>query len=413
MYITDGACCAFYLILSTHSHGTTGFGSTHTLNPISTSTGFCDNLNETFTSRNNLACLDELIDGIEKAGGSDPWKNFSTLKAILKDRVDWHTNFVPISVNFEECLRSQKPPCKTKHEAFFTAKDVQSGELFTQFNDIWKEEGSPLKIKREQLEKSWWHHPFPNLLNTTWDRPHIKHVIMSYGVDHPTEVGYIYKKVDFVDYNEKNDSMPLLQSVIWEEGNYHFEEVRVSEQKSLKDSVLLMKKTKRRPIRNGNNKGSLHRSGDASVPYLSLAWSHTWLLHATRAMRHSRYYGMQEGDRISDDNALNSIKVSYRPAGGSDWIEGGKPKILNDIKIQSNAIDDQNRGSDHPHGTKYKPEMYRYQSKGKSRKTGMEYTTAVIEAVGVEHKETTRNYDILAAVFTDVLRNMHDDFGLV
>ena len=26
----------------------------------------------------------------------------------------------------------------------------------------------------------------------------------------------------------------------------------------------------------------------------------------------------------------------------------------------------------------------------------MEYTTAVIEAVGVEHKETTRNYDILA-----------------
>jgi hypothetical protein len=43
----------------------------------------------------------------------------------------------------------------------------------------------------------------------------------------------------------------------------------------------------------------------------------------------------------------------------------------------------------------------------------MEYTTAVIEAVGVEHKETTRNYDILAAVFTDVLKNMHDDFGLV
>ena len=34
----------------------------------------------------------------------------------------------------------------------------------------------------------------------------------------------------------------------------------------------------------------------------------------------------------------------------------------------------------------------------------------VIEAIGVEHKETTRNYDILAAVFTDVLRRMHDDF---
>lgn len=57
--------------------------------------------------------------------------------------------------------------------------------------------------------------------------------------------------------------------------------------------------------------------------------------------------------------------------------------------------------------------LHRYQSKGKSRSTGMEYTTAVIEAVGVEHKETTRNYDILAAVFTDVLKNMHDDFDLV
>lgn len=38
--------------------------------------------------------------------------------------------------------------------------------------------------------------------------------------------------------------------------------------------------------------------------------------------------------------------------------------------------------------------MDRYQSTGKSRSTGMFYTTAVIEAIGVEHKETTRNYDI-------------------
>lgn len=50
---------------------------------------------------------------------------------------------------------------------------------------------------------------------------------------------------------------------------------------------------------------------------------------------------------------------------------------------------------------------------GKSRSTGMEYTTTVIEAIGVEHKETTRNYDILAAAFTDVLSNLHNDFGLV
>ena len=41
-----------------------------------------------------------------------------------------------------------------------------------------------------------------------------------------------------------------------------------------------------------------------------------------------------------------------------------------------------------------------------------QYTTTVIEAIGVEHKETTRNYDILAAAFTDVLNNLHEDYGL-
>ena len=40
---------------------------------------------------------------------------------------------------------------------------------------------------------------------------------------------------------------------------------------------------------------------------------------------------------------------------------------------------------------KYKPKMVRFQSSGKSRSTGMQYTTTVIEAIGVEHKETTRS----------------------
>ena len=40
------------------------------------------------TTKSNLAYLDELIDGIEKAGGKDPWHNYPALKALLKDRVD-------------------------------------------------------------------------------------------------------------------------------------------------------------------------------------------------------------------------------------------------------------------------------------------------------------------------------------
>lgn len=383
------------------------FGSTHTLNPISTSTGFCDNVdvNDTISSRSNLACLDELIDGIEQAGGEDPWRNYPALKAFLKDRVDWDADFNPISVTYEECNKSEKPPCTVNGEETFCPKDVQSGEIFNRFNDIWKEDGDPLITKREQLQKSWWEHAFPNLLNSTWDRPHIKHVIMSYGVDHPTEVGYVYKKTEVVNEKKEFDGIPVMTSVIWEEvNNYHFEE-----HLTLKESSLLKKKPRKRPLNDGNNKGSLHHSGDASVPYISLAWAHTWLLHATRAMRHSRHFGMKEGDRISDDNALESIRVSYRSVGGKEWIEGGKREDMDGVATDT----DDDTGADHPHGTKYKPEMFRYQSKGKSRSTGMEYTTAVIEAVGVEHKETTRNYDILAAVFTDVLKNMHDDFGLV
>ena len=88
--------------------------------------------------------------------------------------------------------------------------------------------------------------------------------------------------------------------------------------------------------------------------------------------------------------------------------------------------------------------MLRYHNVGKSRRTKKKYSTTVIEAIGVEHKETTRyvpqknkaepwlsihvfltttffaclllarrNYDILAAVFTDVLKHMHKDFGIV
>ena len=193
------------------------FGSTHTLNPISTSTGFCDNLDTAAGSKSNLACLDELIEGIEKAGGEDPWRDFPALKALLKDRVDWDTDFEPIGVEFEECNPNAKPPCKTKGETAFNPKDVQNGDIFDAFNSLWKEKDEPLKTKREQLQKSWWESPFPNLLNSTWDRPHIKHVIMSYGVDHPTEVGYVYKKTDVIDENEADeqyDDVPLLKRLV-------------------------------------------------------------------------------------------------------------------------------------------------------------------------------------------------------
>lgn len=68
---------------------------------------------------------------------------------------------------------------------------------------------------------------------------------------------------------------------------------------------------------------------------------------------------MGEGERISDDNALDSILVTYRPKGGSEWL-GIASKLESDAV--SNDDDDtgkKDKDKSHPHGTKYKPEMYR------------------------------------------------------
>jgi hypothetical protein len=126
----------------------------------------------------------------------------------------------------------------------------------------------------------------------------------------------------------------------------------------------------------------LPHSGDGSVPYLSLSWAHTWLLHAVRALRHS---GKHEGPV----NPLIDVQISHRPKGAMEWLVGPPPDheiVGEDKKVE----DSSDTGTAHPHGTRYKPLMLRYDNRGTSRTTGIEYTTTVIEAVGVEHKETTR-----------------------
>lgn len=426
------------------------FGSTNNVLPISTKLGFCDATDGLAgADRTKLACLEELIPEIEqaakkrnwgKAGSKqqDPWKVFPALKHLLKDRIDWDTNFPMIQASVEKCTPTEKAnkakanhrPCHNRSAVNFSARDAPDGFIFEQFSRIWNESGAPLLIKRDQLLNSYWYGPVGNILNTTWDRPHIKHVVMSYGVDVPTEVGYVYGKTETVGdgkgskEKEEHDGIPKVRSVVWEEANGKLVEEITDDAspKSLTGAItekigLSKKKLIRRAI---NGTKLLGHSGDGTIPYLSLSWAHTWLLHATRAMRHSSggynkdgtSNGDDDGMRIADKHALDKIIISHRPKGGSEWVAGAAPEekddeICYDGKDGEDLCD---TGTAHPHGTKYKPSMIRYQSKGRSRTTGKEYTTAVIEAIGVEHKETTRNYDILAAVFTDVLSNMHDDF---
>lgn len=407
------------------------FGSTHTLNCISTKMGFCDNDATTefsniadssgkptapdTTNRANLACLEDIVEHIEKSSkSSDPWANFPVLRSFLKDRVDWDTDFPMIKIQKEKCHKGEKPPCAARNSTNFGPMDIQTGRIFDGFAEVWNEKGEPMLVKKEQLEEAWWHSPFPNIMNSTWDRPHIKHIIMAYGVDVPTEVGYVYRKEETVKDDTNNgetkdqeqkaksepgtkyDGIPGLYTAIWENEFGELTQENLGATKSLTDTVL-MKKPKKLPLNGGNSTGSLFHAGDGSVPYLSLSWAHTWLLHATRAMAHSKsaeyetYRGSQEDDAKEKKNPLKSIRVTHRPRGGSDWLKG-VPKTWKNRqnKDEENVEKDADTGTSHPHGTKYKPEMVRFQSEGKSRATGMAYTTSVIEAVGVEHKETTR-----------------------
>jgi len=252
------------------------------------------------------------------------------------------------------------------------------------------------------------------MLESTPERPHIKHVIMAYGVDVSTESGYIYRKTERagnLSSSQEYDGIPHLAEVIWEErGGRLFKE---STTDFVKESLLGKKRPRRDPLGDKNETKWLHRSGDGTINYMSLMWAHTWLLHATRAMM-SNGVGkeMIEGERLGDpSHALERVTISHRLKGGSEWIDGLGREDLDDEN--ESGAEDEDTGTNHPHGTKYKPRMLRFESSGKSRSTGMKYTTTVIEAESVEHKETTRNYDILSAAFTDVLKNLHEDYGIL
>lgn len=229
---------------------------------------------------------------------------------------------------------------------------------------------------------------------------------MAYGVDTPTEIGYEYRKKrkdpkakKKGSTNPEFDGIPTLSKVLWESQQGVLEEEVIDAVRGSLTDALIKKKPKHETIQNG----TLLHSGDGTIPYVSLSWAHTWLLHAIRAQRFTE--GKMEGG-----NMLDTVQVSHRPENELAWKPGRPPE---QISLNKNRKPDPDTGTSHPHGTRYKPEMVKFHNVGTSRSTGMTYSTTVIEAAGVEHKETTRNYDILAAAFSEVLLHMRDDFGLV
>lgn len=132
--------------------------------------------------KSNLACLEELVTGIESSSdastATDPWEEFPALRLLLKDRADFDSSFPTIRVEREYCTEGEKSPCSNQTAINFGPSDIMSGHIFEQFSSIWHEKGDPLGVKLDQLRQSWWHGNVPNMLETTPERPHIKHVIM-------------------------------------------------------------------------------------------------------------------------------------------------------------------------------------------------------------------------------------------
>ena len=84
----------------------------------------------------------------------------------------------------------------------------------------------------------------------------------------------------------------------------------------------------------------------------------TWLLHTTRSNKHSGYNHLKEGEHSSEYNPLDSINVTYRPRGGSEWLDISSKN--DDNETSPNVKDEKlEKDKSHLHGTKYKREMYR------------------------------------------------------
>lgn len=164
---------------------TTAFGSTNNVNAISTKAAFCDQwnhrrenatiwekeeINKRGGPRSDLACLDDIVREIEGDAGGDPWESFPQLKTLLKDRVDWDSDFSSVQVIHEKCRLKERSPCADRDtENLTVAEHIQTGELFRRFSEIWHEEGDPMGDKHRQLSKSFWETPLPNILNRTWE----------------------------------------------------------------------------------------------------------------------------------------------------------------------------------------------------------------------------------------------------
>jgi len=113
------------------------FGSTSTANPISTKVAFCDGEGSTAReSERDLACLEEIIQDIERSDKGDPWQNLTALRLLLRERVDFGSAFPPVRIEVDRCSQSEyeknkKNSCQNITSTDFDARHLMDGECTT------------------------------------------------------------------------------------------------------------------------------------------------------------------------------------------------------------------------------------------------------------------------------------------
>ena len=157
------------------------FGSTLTANPISTKVAFCDGEGSTVSeSDRHLACLEEIIQDIERSDKGNPWQNLTALRLLLRERVDYGSAFPPVRVEVDRCSeseneKSKKISCQNITSTDFDARHLMDGErtaggshvarmcpqillyslsppfaagsILKAFSNTWREENDPLGEK--------------------------------------------------------------------------------------------------------------------------------------------------------------------------------------------------------------------------------------------------------------------------
>lgn len=204
----------------------------------------------------------------------------------------------------------------------FGVGDIENGDIFRILGSIYKDD--ELSAKFDSLHDLYTKDPI-NPLRNPFKRPPIKHVVMVYGVDVRTEVGYSYRmqessagikaapvleeifmeepcseaistalyavdEISALDavcsltlnetvYSEGMEScVELMSSRVLRRSSSRSErsELRAID-KSCKSDIVSISAKKLSQKRRYVKKSDVHHSGDGSVPYVSLSFAHSWL----------------------------------------------------------------------------------------------------------------------------------------